>query len=122
MHVRQPIIPPLELVGQFEVVDSKQVEQRGVQVVDVNLIFRHVIADVVCRPECLTCSQATSGHPHRKGFDVMVAANQVAGFTLRRPSKFAPPDHDRLVEQASTLQVRHQCCGTLVDLTAAVVE
>ena len=47
MHVGQPEIAALETVGQLGVIEAEQVQQRGVQVVDVNAILDDVEAELV---------------------------------------------------------------------------
>ena len=45
--VRQPEMAALELVGQLLVVDAQAVQDRGVQVVDVDRVVDDVVAEVV---------------------------------------------------------------------------
>ena len=40
-------VPALELVGQPRVIDAQAVQDRGVQIVDVDRILRDVVAEVV---------------------------------------------------------------------------
>src|SRR5438094_7028975 len=47
MHVRQPVVPPLELERQPGVVDAEQVQQRRLEVVDVYRVLRHVVGELV---------------------------------------------------------------------------
>ena len=49
MHIRQPEIAALEPVGQLRVIEAEQVQQRGVQIVDVDRVARDVEAEVVGR-------------------------------------------------------------------------
>ena len=39
MHIRQPKIAALEAVGEFEVVQAQQVQDGGLEVVDVDAVF-----------------------------------------------------------------------------------
>ena len=45
--VRQAEVPALELVGELRVVQAHQVKDGGVQVVDVDRVFDHVVAEIV---------------------------------------------------------------------------
>ena len=47
VHVGQPVVAALELEGQPRVVDAEQVQDRGVQVVDVDRVGGDVVAEVV---------------------------------------------------------------------------
>ena len=43
----EPLIESLEAVSQLSVVESQQVQNRGVQVVNMHLVFGHVKAEIV---------------------------------------------------------------------------
>ena len=47
MHVGQSVLPSLELKGEARVLNSQAVEDRGVQIVDVHGIPRHIVTEVV---------------------------------------------------------------------------
>ena len=47
MHVRQPEVAALELVDQPGVVDPQQVQDRRVQVVDLDRVLDDVVGEVV---------------------------------------------------------------------------
>ena len=49
MHVGQPHVAAAEAVGQPLVVDAEQVQHRGVQVVDLDLVLDGVVAVLVGR-------------------------------------------------------------------------
>lgn len=53
MYVSEPKITALEPIGQLRVVEAEQVQDRGVQVVNVDRVFRRVPADLVARPDHL---------------------------------------------------------------------
>lgn len=98
MNVRQAVVAALEFVGQFSVIDTQQVQQRRMQVMDVDFVFSYVVANFVCRSDRLSGLDATTRHPHRERFHMVVSAHQVARFALRRPTKLAAPDDDGTVE------------------------
>jgi hypothetical protein len=52
VHVGQPEFPALEAVGQLLVVHPEAVQQRRVEIVDVDLILHGVVAEVVSRAVC----------------------------------------------------------------------
>ena len=47
MHVRQAVVPALESVGQPQMIDSQQVQDRSIQVVDMHAVANDVVAEVV---------------------------------------------------------------------------
>ena len=79
MHISQPKVSALEAVCPSRVIDAEAMQQRGIQVVDVNRIASDVEAVVVrfCIGDSGT--NASSGEPHREAATVMVAAVVVGG-------------------------------------------
>ena len=49
VHVGQPEVAALEAVGQPRVVEAHQVQDRGLEIVDVHAVLDGVIAEVVGR-------------------------------------------------------------------------
>ena len=47
MHVRQPEVTALKAIGQLRVIEPEQVQDGGMQVVDMNLILAGVKAKIV---------------------------------------------------------------------------
>ena len=46
-YIREAEVAALELVGQAGVVQTEQMQNRGFQVVDVDLVFHNVVAELV---------------------------------------------------------------------------
>ena len=72
--VGQAEVAALEAVGQLRVVEAEQVQHRGVQVVDVDLVLDDVEAELVGLAERDARLDAAAGQPHREGVGMMVAA------------------------------------------------
>ena len=121
MHVGQTEWPALEPVGQLGVIEAQQMQDRGVQVVHVHLVFRDIEAELVAFAERESRLDAAAGQPHREGIRVMVAA---VGAPLhhRRAAEFAAPDDERVVQQAALLQVLDQRGAGLVGIQAVLCE
>ena len=79
------------------------VQDRRVDVANVQPVFDRVQADFVGGADRLPASDAAAGHPHGEAGRVVVAA--VALFAHRRAAELAAPDDERLVEQAALLEV-----------------
>ena len=47
VHICQAEVAALETIREFRVIETEQVENRRVQVVDVDFVLRHVEAEVV---------------------------------------------------------------------------
>ena len=73
-HVCEPVRPALEFEGQALVVDAEQVQERGVEVVDVDRVFDDRVAEVVGAAEGDAALDAAAGQPDAEGVLVMVAA------------------------------------------------
>ena len=115
MHVGEPIVAALGAVGEFCVVKAKQVEQRGVEIVDVHRIGNGVESEIVGCTVHVAPLDAASGQPHRKGAVVVIAA-VVAILHHRRSPELATPHHDRVVQEAPLLQVGDQRGARLVGI------
>jgi len=76
---RQPLIQALELEAELGVVDAHEVEDRGVEVVDVYGVFDDVVAEVVGLAMNDAAFDAAAGHPHAEIARVMIAAVVVFG-------------------------------------------
>ena len=63
VHVGQPHVAAAEAVGQPLVVDAQQMQHRGVQVVDLDLVFDGVVAVVVGGAVDGAALDAAAGQP-----------------------------------------------------------
>lgn len=66
MNIGQPIVAALKPICQFEVIDAKQVQHRGLQVVHVHRVFSDVVAEIVGRTVRYPGANATAGKPNSK--------------------------------------------------------
>ena len=57
---------------------------------------------------------AAAGHPHREPERVVIAAGALGVLRRRLPAELAPPDHERGVEQARSLEIGEQGRDRLV--------
>jgi hypothetical protein len=103
-------------VGQLFVVEAELVQDGGVQVVDVNFVLNGRESKVVGCAVNRATFDAASGYPHRE--PVRVVVSTVTALRRRRSAKFAAPDDQRFVEQASLLQISQQLSDRLIDVFA----
>lgn len=61
-------------VGELGVIETQAVQNGGLHVVDVRLVFNAVIAQLVGLADDLAAFDASAGQQHRKAERVMVAA------------------------------------------------
>ena len=64
----------LEFEGQFGVIDSKQVQQRGVQIVHVYRVLHDVVTEIIGAAVGHARLDAAAGQPDRETSRMMVAA------------------------------------------------
>ena len=100
-------------------VDAHEVEDRGVELAEVDRVLHDVVAEVVSLAVRDARLHAGTGHPHGKAAWVVVAA--VVGLGQRalrvdRASKLAAPNHERVIEHPARLEVEQQAGTGLVSL------
>ena len=106
-------------------VDAELVQQRGVEVVDVDGILDDVVAEVVRLADDVAALDAGAGHPEAEAARVMVAAVVVLGERALRidgAAELAAPDDERVVEQAALFQIGEQRGGGLVGVVALALD
>src|ERR1022692_2348269 len=79
VDVGQAEVSALETVSEPGVVETEQVQNGGLDVVDVDGVFDDVEAKFVSRAEGEAALQAAAGHEHGVGERVMVASEVGAG-------------------------------------------
>ena len=84
--VGQAEVAALKAVRQLQVVQAEQVQDRGVQVVDVDRVFHRRPADLVGLAVDLAALDAAAGHQHAERIRMMVAARSRS----RVPPRFSP--------------------------------
>ena len=111
-HVGQSKVAPGIVVGQAFVIQAQQVQDRGVQVVDVDWVFNGVPAEFVGGAVSHASSDAAASQPHRESERMMIAT--VLSLGSGRATEFTTPDHQRLVEQAARFQILKQTGDRLI--------
>src|SRR5262249_9774522 len=89
-------------------VKAEQVEERGVEVVDVDPVRNGVEAELVGRAERKSRLDAAAGHPHGEGVRVVIPAVIAAALNHGGPAELAAPEDNRVVQQAALLEVLDQ--------------
>lgn len=105
-------------------VDTKLVEDGGLEVGDVDGVFGDVVADVV-GGSVGSGLDAAASHPHGEGVGVMVSA-VVALFEFGADvvlhhgcaAKFATPDDEGAVEESTLFEIGNEASDGLVNLAA----
>ena len=93
---------------QAFVIDAEAIQDRCVQVVDVNRIFDDVVAEVVGLAVNDSGPNAAARHPFCVTPRMMIASVVRLGksaLAVDRSPKLATPDDERVVEHAALLQI-----------------
>ena len=124
VDIGQTIIPPLEAECQPLVVEAKLMQDRGLQVMDVNRILRDTKSQLVGLSVVEAPLHSAAGHPHGEAVRVVVSTENLpfrcAAFTEWGATELSSPDDQRLVEETALLQVLDQGGDGLVHRSALV--
>ena len=103
-------------VNEARVVDAHEVENCGVQIVDVELVLGGAEAEIVGAADGGAGFDAAACHPHGEAGGIVVAS--VAFFTHRRAAELTAPDDERFIEQAAGFEIAQQTGDGFVLLAA----
>lgn len=108
MHVGQAVVPALEAKGQTFVIEAEQMQQRGLQVVDMDFVLGDREAEVVGLPVHRTTFDARAAKPHAVAVGIMitteVGTTRRAALTEWGSTELATPDDQRVFEQLRCLR------------------
>ena len=121
LHAHQLAVEPAVEVRELVGVEAEAVEDRGVQVLDVEAVGHRGAAQLVGLADAGAAPDPAPGHPHREAVGVVVAAGSLGVFGRGLASELAAPHHDRLLEQARALQVLEQAGNRLVGAAGVVL-
>ncbi len=98
--------------GEAFVVEAEEVEDGGVEVMDVDGVNGGLEAEVIGGAVDGAAFDAATGEPHGKAVVIVVAAVDFAGigtwggeFDDRGAAEFAAPDDERIVEHTALFEV-----------------
>ena len=115
-------IAAFESVDEAFVVEAEEVEDSGLDVVDVDGVFGDLHAEFVGGAVGDAGFDAAAGHPHGEGLGVVIASAAAsecgAGFNHGGASEFAAPDDKGVFEQSAFFKVFDKGGGGLIGLFA----
>ena len=120
MHIGQAKTAPLILERQPLVVDAQQVQDRCMEIVNVNGVLGDVVAVRIGRSVARAAFDTAPGHPHREAARMMVAAKVIPrqlALAIVGAAKLATPNNECVLEQTTSFQILKQCGGCLIRLT-----
>ena len=95
-HVCQSEATTVVLVSQFFMIQAEQVQDGGVQIVEVNFVFSRLESDFVLRAVVDAAFNTAAGHPRAEAVRVMVSSRLLPGLSNRQATKLAAPDNERV--------------------------
>src|SRR5215468_3378186 len=99
---------------QFRVVESEQIQNRRVEIVDVALVLGHFHTVIIGLTVNNSTFDAAAGQPRRESVGEMAAP--VIAFRRGRASELGGPYDQSPVEQSARLQIADQSRDRLVNI------
>src|SRR5262245_22745041 len=115
-HIGQSLVAARMTMGELLVIETEEMQDRRVKVVDRDRIVHGVEAEFVGLPDNRATLRPASGEPHRIAERIVVAT--FAPLTVRCPAEFAAPDDESVLQQSALFQILEQCGDRLVDVSA----
>ena len=112
-YVSETEVAPIEEIGEAFVVDTEEVQDGGMEVVDVDSVFHSFVAEFVTCSVVGTSLDASSGHPHGEGVGIMVST--LTALRVGGAPEFPSPDHEGILEHSPGLEVGKKGADWLVD-------
>ena len=122
VNISQAIVAALKSVRQSFVIHSQQMQDRGMQIVDMDLALGGPEAQFIGRAVNVAGLDSATRHPHCEGIDMMIAAKAFARFSHRRAPELTPPYHQRVLQQPTRLEVQHKCRRRLINFFADSIQ
>jgi hypothetical protein len=123
MDISETELAALVAEGEAFVIDAEEVEESGVEVVNMDGVFGDGVAEFVALSVNVTGFGAAAGHPHGVGFLVVITADFGAGTSVTAgalghgsAAEFGIPDDEGVIEEAAFLKVFEERCDGSVDL------
>ena len=117
-YIGQAKIPALETIGQFGVVEAKEVKDGGMEIIHVHRVFDGVPAKIVRFAEDLPSLYSPPRHPNAVSEGMMIAPSDTRKcspvLTERRAAELGCPHHQCRVQQSTLLQVSKQGSNRLI--------
>ncbi len=101
MDISKSEMTPLIFVGEALVIDSKEMQNCRMKVVNVDWVLRDIVTVIVRGPVGSSWLAPAASHPHRETAPVMIPP-EVAGvepaLTVTCAAEFAAPDYKGIIQ------------------------
>ena len=116
MDVRKSKITTRMVVGESLMVESHEMKNRGMPVMDVDTTI-HCLGPVFIGRTVLDSSlDAAAGHPHRESLCVVIPSIVVLG--IGRAAEFSAAENESVLEHSTLLEISQETRDRPVDLGA----
>ena len=92
-------------IGETIGIEPHQVQDRGVQVLDVEAVFHSLRSEFIGGSDGGATLDTSTCHPHRETVGVVVAPGAFGVLCCRLTTKFTAPDHQRLIQHPAILEI-----------------
>lgn len=140
MNIGEAEIPALVAISEFPVIDAHQVENGGIEVMDmhgagspvffswlriesISIGVGDIISVVIGAAVGDTWADSATGHPDSEAAGMVVAAIIFpcqSALAIGGAAEFAAPDHEGIVEHAPLFEILYQSGTSLVDVMALI--
>ena len=107
-NIRKTEITPLEAIDQLGVIESQQMQNCCMQVMDMHLVLNHIEPQIVAFTHRESLFDATACHPHCEGIGVVVTS--IIGTTLYHwcTAELTTPQDQCVIQQSTLFEVLDQ--------------
>ena len=114
MDIGKAKVTAIESIGQSLMIDSTEVQNRGMKVVKMTRILHRPITERIGFAEMNPASHSTAGEPRGEGVRIMVTTPASLG--IGGSPKFTTTHHQGGIQQTTFLEGGHECCDSLIRL------
>ena len=114
MDIGKAKVTAIESIGQSLMVDSTEVQNRGMKVVKMTRILHRPITKRIGFAIVNTTSHSTPREPSGEGVRIMVTTPASLG--IGGSPKFTTTHHQGGIQQPALLEVGQECCDSLIGL------
>lgn len=117
MHIGKAEIPSLMPERQLLMIDSQTMENRGIQVMNMDRFVDHIVAEIIRFAVDNPRFDASPCHPLGIAAGVMITpiiCFRQTALAINRTSKLTSPNHQRIIQHSSLFEVTEQSGTRLI--------
>ena len=121
VDIRQPEVTALMSKGQLLVIDTHQVQDGGIQIMNVDRVLGDVVGKVIRLTVLEPSPNTPASHPHRPASGMMITAvilSSERALAVHGAAKFSTPDHQRVIQHTPAFQISQEGVARLINISA----